>query len=280
MSAAERRSPPSGSSGAHGSSAQGPAPAPVGPPTGGWDPADRIILALDRADGGAALDLVDQIPELRWVKVGLELFTAAGPSVVRSLRERGLRVFLDLKFHDIPATMAGACASAAGLGVELITVHACAGAEGLQAAQRAAGDAAARAGLAPPTLLAVTVLTSWDPADFASQLGIGESLEQRVGRLARLAAEAGISGAVCSPLEVRRLRHCHPEPFVLVTPGIRPAGSGHGDQRRVMGPADAIRAGASRLVIGRPIHGAADPRRAFLACCAELTGEPPPQPQG
>ncbi len=204
------------------------------------------------------------------MKVGLELFTAAGPPVVGELRQRGLRVFLDLKFHDIPATMAGACRSAARLGAELITVHACAGSEALAAAQGAALQGAAEAGLPPPTLLAVSVLTSWDAARFGAELAIDEPLQTHVSRLVRLAAAAGIGGAVCSPLEVAALRAAHPPPFELVTPGIRPAGSAAGDQQRVMTPAQAIAAGASRLVIGRPISGADDPATAFDACCRQL----------
>jgi orotidine-5'-phosphate decarboxylase len=234
------------------------------------DPAERIILALDRGDADAALALAAAVPELRWVKVGLELFTAAGPAVVRELRRRGLRVFLDLKFHDIPATMAGACRSAARLGAELITVHGCAGSDALAAAQAAAVEGAAAEGLPPPTLLAVTVLTSWDPDRFRRELAIEAPLEAYAGQLAALAAAAGLGGAVCSPLEVARLRAAHPRPFALVTPGIRPAGSATADQRRVMTPAEAVEAGASQLVIGRPISGAADPAAAFAACCAEL----------
>jgi orotidine-5'-phosphate decarboxylase len=179
-------------------------------------------------------------------------------------------VFLDLKFHDIPATMAGACRSAARCGAELITVHACAGAEALQAAQLAAQEAASAASLPPPMLLAVTVLTSWNPARFASELAIEEPVAAYVPRLAELAAQAGIGGCVCSPLEVAALRAAHPEPFALVTPGIRPLGAALGDQQRVMTPAQAMAAGASRLVIGRPITAAPDPAGAFASCCAEL----------
>ena len=240
------------------------------PPASAPDPAERIILALDRPDGRAALALVAAIPELRWVKVGLELFSAAGPAVVAELRDRGLRVFLDLKFHDIPATMAGACRSAARLGAELITVHACAGSEALAAAQAGAIEGAAAAGLGAPTLLAVTVLTSWPEERFAAELAIAETVPSYVNRLAALAAGAGIGGCVCSPLEVAALRQTHPEPFQLVTPGIRPAGSSTGDQARVMTPAQAIAAGSSQLVIGRPISAAADPAAAFAACCQEL----------
>jgi orotidine-5'-phosphate decarboxylase len=235
-----------------------------------FDAADRLILALDRPDVVSALALADAIPELRWVKVGLELFSAAGPEVVLRLRERGLRLFLDLKFHDIPATMAGACRSAAQLGAELITVHAASGSEALVAAQAGAQEGAAAAGLQAPTLLAVTVLTSWPPSRFAAELAIQEPVPAYVLRLAALAAAAGVRGAVCSPLEVSALRAAHPEPFALVTPGIRPAGSAGDDQRRVMTPAAAIAAGASRLVIGRPISAAADPAAAFAACLAAI----------
>jgi len=234
--------------------------------------ADQIIVALDGMVPEQALAFAAAVPQLRWVKVGLELFVAGGPDVVRQLRDQGKRVFLDLKFHDIPATMAGACRSAARLGAELITVHACAGTEALRAAQAAALESAAAVGLAQPTLLAVTVLTSWDPARFALELAIAEPVGEYVPRLAQLAAAAGIGGCVCSPLEVAALRAAHPEPFALVTPGIRPAGAALGDQQRVMTPAEAIAAGASQLVIGRPITAAADPAAAFAACCAELAG--------
>lgn len=167
--------------------------------------------------------------------------------------------------------MAGACRSAARSGAELITVHAAAGREALQVAQAAAIQGAAEAGLGePPTLLAVTILTSWDQTRFQSELGQSETLAAQVKRLADLAVAAGLGGAVCSPLEVAALRTSHPQPFVLVTPGIRPGGGALGDQRRVMTPAAALAAGASALVIGRPIREAKDPAAAFEACCGEL----------
>ena len=219
-----------------------------------------------------AMAFASAVPELRWVKVGLELFVAGGPAVVQQLRDQGKRVFLDLKFHDIPATMAGACRSAARLGAELITVHASAGSAALGAAQSAALESAAAAGLPLPTLLAVTVLTSWEQARFASELAIEEPLSAYVPRLAQLAAAAGIGGCVCSPLEVAALRAAHQEPFALVTPGIRPAGAVLGDQQRVLTPAQAVAAGASQLVVGRPITAAPDPVAAFAACCRELLG--------
>ena len=233
-------------------------------------PADRIIVALDGMAPEQALAFAHAVPGLRWVKVGLELFVAGGPTVVQQLRDQGKRVFLDLKFHDIPATMAGACRSAARLGAELITVHACAGSEALRAAQEAAQESAVTAGLPAPTLLAVTVLTSWAPSRFAGELVIAQPVDTYVIHLAQLAAGAGIGGCVCSPLEVGALRAAHPEPFALVTPGIRPAGAPLGDQQRVLTPAQAIAAGSSQLVIGRPITAAANPAAAFAACCAEL----------
>jgi len=233
--------------------------------------AERLIVALDGMGAEQALALAAAIPDLRWVKVGLELFTAAGPEVVSQLRHQGKRVFLDLKFHDIPATMAGACRSASRLGAELITVHAAAGRDALQASQEAAMEASSAAGqVLPPTLLAVTVLTSWEQDRFAAELAIAEPVSSYVPRLAALAASAGIGGCVCSPLEVAGLRAAHPAPFALVTPGIRPAGASPGDQRRVLTPAAAIAAGASQLVIGRPITAASDPAAAFSEICAEL----------
>ena len=236
------------------------------------DPADRIIVALDGMAPDQALSFAAQVEGLRWVKVGLELFVQAGPQVVAQLREQGLRVFLDLKFHDIPATMAGSCRRAAALGAELITVHACAGSEALQAAQAAAVEGAQSTGQPAPTLLAVTVLTSWEEQRLQRELAIAQDIAERVPALAQLSATAGIGGCVCSPLEAAALRARHPEPFALVTPGIRSKGAAVGDQARVMGPAEAIAAGASQLVIGRPITKAEDPSAAFAACCAELVG--------
>jgi orotidine-5'-phosphate decarboxylase len=233
-------------------------------------PADRIIVALDGMAPEQALRFAAQVDGLRWVKVGLELFVQAGPEVVAQLREQGLRVFLDLKFHDIPATMAGTCRRAAALGAELITVHACAGSEALKAAQAAAVEGAQSAGMATPTLLAVTVLTSWEEQRLQRELAIQQSIDERVPALAQLSVTAGIGGCVCSPLEAAALRAQHPEPFALVTPGIRPQGAAVGDQARVMGPAEAIAAGASQLVIGRPITRAEDPSAAFALCYEEL----------
>ena len=217
-----------------------------------------------------AIEFTAALPGLRRVKVGLELFMSGGSAVVEQLRHQGLAVFLDLKFHDIPATMAAACREAASFGADLITVHAAAGIEALAAAQQGAEEGAAAAGLQTPSLLAVTVLTSWDPLCFADQLAISEPIDRYVHRLAQLANAAGIAGCVCSPLEVASLRAAHPQPFALVTPGIRPHGSDCNDQKRVLTPGQALAAGASQLVIGRPITTAADPAAVFSQCCQSL----------
>jgi orotidine-5'-phosphate decarboxylase len=231
---------------------------------------NQLVVALDGMAPQQALAFVRSIPDLRWVKVGLELFVAGGPEVVAELRRLGLEVFLDLKFHDIPATMAAACRQAASFGAGLITVHAAAGLAGLQAAQEGAIEGATAACLPLPKLLAVTVLTSWDPLCFADQLAISEPIDRYVHRLAQLATAAGIAGCVCSPLEVASLRAAHPQPFALVTPGIRPHGSDCNDQKRVLTPGQALAAGASQLVIGRPITTAADPAAVFSQCCQSL----------
>ncbi|MCP9928714.1 orotidine-5'-phosphate decarboxylase [Cyanobium sp. CH-040] len=220
----------------------------------------------------SALAFAGSIRELLWVKVGLELFVAGGPDVVRTLKGLGKRIFLDLKFHDIPATMAAACRQAAALGVELMTVHACAGTDALRAAQRGAVEGSTAAGLDAPRLLAVTVLTSWQQQAFQEQLQVQTPIQTYASHLADLAVSAGLGGCVCSPHEVRGLRAGLPDSFAIVTPGIRPAGSAHGDQARITTPADALALGATQLVIGRPITCAADPQGAFAACCQSLNG--------
>ncbi len=234
------------------------------------DSTEKLILALDGMDTTQALGLIKKLPNLRWVKVGLELFISAGPEVILVLRDAGLRVFLDLKFHDIPITMAAACKQAARLGAELITVHACAGINALKQANVAAFEGALEKGLPGPTLLAVTVLTSWDAKRFAGELLINQPLEKRVELLANLAQEAGLRGCVCSPLEVKALRNLIPKPFEFVTPGIRPKGFSLGDQLRVMSPIEAFNAGATRIVIGRPITRSNDPVGAFEGICRQL----------
>lgn len=219
-----------------------------------------VIVALDFPGAAAALDLADRLsPDACRLKVGLELYTAAGPAVVEQLMHRGFEVFLDLKFHDIPNTVAGACRSAAELGVWMINVHALGGRRMLQAAREAVDRAATR-----PRLVAVTVLTSHGYGELA-ELGIAGDAAALVKRYAALAAQAGLDGVVCSPQEAAMLRLQRGPEFLLVTPGVRPAGSDAGDQRRMMTPQDARNAGADYLVIGRPVTGATDPAAAVAA---------------
>lgn len=224
----------------------------------------RLIVALDFPGAAPALALTDRLRGLcRWVKVGLELYLAEGNSIVHELRSRGFSVFLDMKFHDIPNTVAGAVRSAAAAGAELLTVHAAGGPAMLEAAAEAAASLPN-----PPQILAVTVLTSMDQLQL-SAIGIEHSPEAQVLRLASTAAEAGISGLVASPEEVAPLRQRFPG-ATLVIPGIRPAGTAVGDQKRVATPAAALAAGASYLVIGRPITQAADPVAAARSILEEM----------
>ncbi len=225
--------------------------------------AENLILALDALEISEVFSIVEKLPKLRWVKVGLELFLKGGPQIVVDLRKLGLRVFLDLKFHDIPETMKRACFQAASTGAELISVHAAAGKKALLESQKAAVEGALAEGFVPPKLLAVTVLTSWSKEAFAQQLLINQPIEMRVKLLASLAHDAGLGGCICSPLEVNGLRNSYPKPFELVTPGIRSIRGQTDDQERVMTPSSAIKAGASKIVIGRPITQANDPIKMF-----------------
>ncbi len=225
----------------------------------------RLIVALDAPSAKAAEELVKRLEgECQWFKVGMELFTAAGPAVVEMLTARGHSVFLDLKFHDIPNTVAGAVRSATALCVRMMTIHA-AGGPAMLAAARAALDGV----IDPPQLLAVTVLTSMDVAQLKAT-GVGRSPAGQVKLLARMGWEAGIKGFVCSPQEVAAVRALTGAEGVLVVPGIRPAGAEVGDQKRLATPADALGAGASYLVVGRPITQAPDPAEAAEAILQEM----------
>jgi orotidine-5'-phosphate decarboxylase len=228
-----------------------------------------VIVALDCADGAAALALAERLdPALCRVKVGKELFTAAGPGLVEALQRRGYEVFLDLKFHDIPNTVAGAVRAAAELGVWMVNVHVGGGRRMLEAA---ATELAGRTGA--PLLIGVTVLTSLGDADLA-ELGYRESAAERVQRLATLAAAAGLDGVVCSAQEAPALRAAHGPDLCLVTPGIRSPGDAAGDQRRVVSPAEGLALGADYLVMGRSITASADPAAALAAVLKGLTRAP------
>jgi orotidine-5'-phosphate decarboxylase len=230
-------------------------------------PRDRLIVALDTASLPEAEGLVERLAGgVGMFKVGAQLFTAAGPTAVEMVRKRGARVFLDLKYHDIPATVSGAVREAARLGVALLTVHASGGARML----RAAADAAAAVGRERPRILAVTVLTSLDRATLQRELGVPSAVEGHAVHLADLAREAGCDGVVASPREAARLRALLGRGALIVTPGIRPAGGAADDQARTATPAVAVRAGADYLVVGRPITGAPDPAGAAAAIVAEI----------
>ncbi len=229
-----------------------------------------IIVALDVPTADRALELATQLaPVVGAVKVGKELFTSAGPEIVRRLRATGAAVFLDLKFHDIPNTVARAVEAAVRLDVQMLTVHTTGGLVMLQAAEQAAQTEARRLGRTPLLVLGVTVLTSLDDAALA-ELGVNGTAAEQVARLGRLAAKAGLRGLVCSPLEISLLRAALPAEMQLVTPGIRPPGAGQDDQRRTLTPCEALAAGANWLVIGRPICAVPDPRAAAEQILAGL----------
>lgn len=225
----------------------------------------RIIVALDYPEAQPALDLVARLqPSLCRLKVGKELFTAAGPRLLEQLMQRGFDIFLDLKFHDIPNTTAQACKAAANLGVWMVNVHALGGRRMMEAAREAVASSAR-----PPKLIAVTVLTSMAQEDLAG-IGISATPAQMVLRLATLARDSGLDGVVCSAQEASLLRqHCGKD-FCLVTPGIRPADAAADDQSRIMTPRAALEKGASYLVIGRPITKAVDPLQALQKISTEI----------
>lgn len=219
----------------------------------------KVIIALDYPDAASALALVEKLqPSLCRLKVGKELFTAAGPALLEKLAVRGFEIFLDLKFHDIPNTTAQACKAAAGLGVWMVNVHALGGRRMLEAAREAIAGSISR-----PRLIAVTLLTSMAQEDL-DELGIAATPARMVSRLAQLALDCGLDGVVCSAQEAAQLREQCGKGFCLVTPGIRPVHASLDDQSRVMTPVAALHAGASYLVIGRPITQAEDPLRALL----------------
>ena len=230
----------------------------------------RVIVALDFASAHAALAFAARVsPQSCRLKVGKELFTAAGPALVEKLTQDGFEVFLDLKFHDIPNTVAGACKAAAQLGVWMLNVHALGGRKMLEAAR----EAVAKGGVRRPRLIAVTLLTSMSDGDMRD-VGMEGAPAAAALRLARLAQASGLDGVVCSAQEAELLRRESGQAFLLVTPGIRPAQSDRDDQQRVMTPAAAIAAGADYLVIGRPVTQAPDPVAALEAINLEIAAKP------
>lgn len=228
---------------------------------------ERLIVALDVPTSAKAQEIVSQLGEtVRLYKVGMQLYTAEGPRIVQELVSSGKKVFLDLKYHDIPNTVASAVRQAAELGVSMLTVHASGGAKMLAAAADASRSARQRL-----DVLAVTVLTSMAQEDLA-QTGVRDSVLDQVVRLGAMAVGAGCSGVVSSAHEVKALRAKLGNDFLAVTPGVRPAGTAHGDQARVVAPAEAITAGATHIVVGRPITGAGDPHAAARQILEEISG--------
>jgi orotidine-5'-phosphate decarboxylase len=227
------------------------------------DPKNRLIVALDVPSLDEATHLLDRLRGVVGTyKIGSQLFTACGPAAVELVQKRGCSVFLDLKFHDIPNTVAGAVREAVRLGVFMLNVHASGGSPMLKAAAETAREAARKLNVAKPLCLAVTVLTSLDRALLQRELNVPLSVEGHVLHLAQLAKTAGLDGSVCSPQEIKTVRNALGREWVIVTPGVRPAGSGAGDQARVATPEAAISAGADYLVVGRPITAAPDPKAA------------------
>lgn len=227
----------------------------------------ELILALDIEDREDALTLLAKAgPELKWAKIGLQMFTKYGPDYVRQIADLGKNVFLDLKLHDIPNTVAKAVESVGQLPIQMLTIHTCGGKEMMEWALEAQQN------INPELqLLGVTVLTSMDQGSL-DLLGIRQSPADRVAHLANLAKDAGMTGLVCSTHEVQTIRAAHGNHFQLVTPGVRPAGSAAGDQKRIMTPAQAREVGSNYIVVGRPIYGAEDPAAAVASINAELKG--------
>ena len=230
---------------------------------------DKVIIALD-CSRERAFELADLLAgKATWVKVGMTLFYAEGPSIVSAMRERGLKVFLDLKVHDIPFQVQGAVRSASLTGADILSIHGLGSSAMVAAARKGAEEAAELRGGDRTRLVAISVLTSMDQAAL-EEIGVERQIADEVARLAGNSVKAGADGIVCSPQEAAAMRELLGPDAWIVTPGVRPAGSEVGDQKRIATPAAAIEAGASKLVIGRPVTGADDPVAAFDAICAEL----------
>ena len=231
---------------------------------------DKVILAIDGLDINQAKSLLEKCPKIKWVKVGLELFVREGPGVIEILKGLNKNIFLDLKFHDIPNTMSAACYQVSKLGVDIISVHASAGFKALKESKKASLEGAKTLNLKPPSIVGITVLTSFSLEDFQTDLDRKNSIEDNVLRLAKLSNDAGLDGCVCSPWEAKMLRSIYKNNFELITPGIRTKIENKDDQNRIMTPNLAINHGASKLVIGRSISKAIDPNKTFLDICKSI----------
>jgi len=233
-------------------------------------PNNKIIVPLDVATVEDAIALLNQLPEVTFWKVGLELFTNTGPQIIEVLKSRQKRIFLDLKFHDIPNTVAGACRTASRYGVDLLTIHSTNGRDALKAAAEAVQEGASQANVKPPKLIAITLLTSISSRQLAFDLHVPLELPEYALKMALMAKESGLDGAVCSPQEVAQLRQTCGDNFLLVCPGVRPEWADKGDQKRTFTPAASLQAGANYLVIGRPITSAENPAIAWQKICEEV----------
>ena len=232
---------------------------------------EKIILALDGLNKNEIMNFLIKCPQIRWVKVGLELFCKEGPEIIKILRKMEKKIFLDLKIYDIPNTMYATCYQISKLGVDIISLHASAGSRALKISKKASLEGSSELNLKPPTLLGVTVLTSFSSEDIKLDFNIQTSIEENVLKLAELSFKSGLDGCVCSPRELTTLRKTYDSNFQLITPGIRLEEKTKHDQKRVMSPIKAISSGASKLVIGRSITQSENPNRVFLDICESIT---------
>ena len=234
------------------------------------NPSDKIIVAIDGMDRNEAISFLKGCPDISWIKVGLELFTKEGPSIINTFKDMDKKIFLDLKFHDIPNTMSSASYHVSKLGVDIISLHASAGLKALQLSKEATIKGAREINNKPPEVIAITVLTSISPQNFKYELNRESSIEENVLSLSKLTYDAGLDGCVCSPLEVKSLRDKYDDNFKLITPGIRFLIDDINDQSRVMSPVDAISNGASKIVVGRAITKSNNPSKIFSEICNSI----------
>ena len=232
---------------------------------------EKIILALDGFNKNEIINFLKKCPQIRWVKVGLELFCKEGPEVIQILKKMEKKIFLDLKLYDIPNTMYATCYQISKLGVDIISLHASAGSRALKVSKKGSIEGSSELNLKPPTILGVTVLTSFSSEDIKLDFNLETSIEENVLRLAELSFNSGLDGCVCSARELKTLRLTYDNNFQLITPGIRLGEKTNHDQKRVMTPQEAIFCGASKLVIGRSITQSENPTRVFLDICESIS---------
>ena len=232
---------------------------------------EKIILALDGLNKNEIINFLKKCPRIKWVKVGLELFCREGPDIIKILKNMKKKIFLDLKLYDIPNTMYSTCYQISKLGVDIISLHASAGSRALNVSKQACIEGSSKLNLKPPTLLGVTVLTSFSSEDIKKDFNIQTSIEENVLKLAKLSFNSGLDGCVCSPRELKTLRLTYDNNFQLITPGIRLEEKANHDQKRVMTPKKAIFYGASKLVIGRSITQSKNPIEVFSDICKSIT---------